>query len=107
MSDPEGPQEILAAEALGFTPRSVNLANRMYGLFRLRRYASALEVAERLFQEDDHEAWLWDWRTDPENTTILRVNAHPMLCSLRSISRRRLVIALRRTCGLLGPKYLG
>ena len=45
--------------------------------FRLRRYASALEVAERLFQEDDHEAWLWDWRKDPENTTILRVNAHP------------------------------
>jgi len=51
----DGLQEIRAAEALGFTPRSVNLANRMYGLFRLRRYASALEVAERLFQEDDHE----------------------------------------------------
>ncbi len=75
---PEGGlQEILAAEALGFTPRSVNLANRMYGLFLLRRYASALEVAERLFQEDDHQAWLWDWRKDPENTTILSVNARP------------------------------
>jgi hypothetical protein len=54
-----------------------NLANRMYGLFRLQRYASALEVAERLFAEDDHEAWLWDWRKDPENTTILMVNARP------------------------------
>jgi tetratricopeptide (TPR) repeat protein len=73
----DGLQEILAAEALGFTPRSVNLANRMYGLFLLRRYASALEVAERLFQEDDHEALLWDWRKDPENTTVLNVNARP------------------------------
>ena len=76
--DPEGGlQEIRAAEALGFTPRSVNLANRMYGLFLLRRYASALEAAERVFQEDDHSAWLWDWRKDPANTTILRVNARP------------------------------
>jgi hypothetical protein len=76
--NPEGGlQEIRAAEALGFIPRSVNLANRMYGLFLLRRYASALEVAERVFQEDDHWAWLWDWRKDPENTTILRVNARP------------------------------
>jgi hypothetical protein len=76
--NPEGGlQEIHAAEELGFTPRSVNLANRMYGLFRLQRYASALEVAERLFAEDDHEAWLWDWRKDPENTTILMVNARP------------------------------
>jgi hypothetical protein len=74
--DPErGLQEIYAADELGFTPRCVNLANRMYGLFRLRRYASALEVAERLFGEDDHEAWLWDWRKEPENTTIQCVNA--------------------------------
>jgi hypothetical protein len=70
-----GLQEIYAAEELGFTPRCVNLANRMYGLFRLQRFASALEVAERLFGEEDHEAWLWDWRKDPENTTILCVNA--------------------------------
>jgi mannose/cellobiose epimerase-like protein (N-acyl-D-glucosamine 2-epimerase family) len=79
----------------------------MYGLFRLRRYASALEVAERLFQEDDHEAWLWDWRKDPENTTILRVNAHPHAVEFALDIAQATGDSSQATCGLLGPKYLG
>jgi hypothetical protein len=74
--DPEaGIQEVHAAGELGFVHRGVTLANRMYGLFLLGRFASALEAAERLFHEEDadHGAYLWDWRKEPENTTVVRV----------------------------------
>jgi hypothetical protein len=70
-----GLQEVHAAGELGFIPRGVTLANRMYGLFLLKRFASALEAAERLFHEEDadHDAYLWDWRKGPENATVIRV----------------------------------
>jgi hypothetical protein len=70
-----GMQEVHAAGELGFVHRGVTLANRMYGLFLLGRFASALEAAERLFHEEDadHDAYLWDWRKEPENTTVVHV----------------------------------
>jgi hypothetical protein len=77
--DPEaGLQEVHAAGELGFIPRGVTLANRMYGLFRLQRFASALEAAERLFHEEDahHDAYLWDWRKGPENAKVICVTPH-------------------------------
>jgi hypothetical protein len=73
----EGLQEIHVGSELGFDRRDITLANRMYGLFRLHRFASALEAAERLFleEENDHKAYLWDWRKDADNATILNVDA--------------------------------
>jgi hypothetical protein len=59
--DPQGGlQEIHAAQELGFIHTGVTLANRMYGLFLLKRFASALEAAEKLWNEDhvDHSAYL-------------------------------------------------
>jgi hypothetical protein len=71
----DGLQEIHAASELGLGQRSITLANRMYGLFRLRRFTSALEAAESLFQEEDAplSAYLWDWRKEPENATIVKI----------------------------------
>jgi hypothetical protein len=73
----EGLQEIHVSDELGFTRRDISMANRMYGLFLLRRFSSALEVAERLYQEEENaqKAYLWDWRKEAENTTMLEVNA--------------------------------
>jgi hypothetical protein len=75
--DPQGGlREIHAAQELGFIHTGVTLANRMYGLFLLKRFASALEAAEKLWNEDhvDHSAYLWDWRKEPENTTIVQMS---------------------------------
>ena len=67
-----GLQEIHTASELGYSP-DITLANRMFGLFLLQRYASALEAAERLFQQEDshEEAYLWDWRKAPEDISII------------------------------------
>ncbi len=75
--DPEaGLQEIHAAGELGYAGMDITLANRVYGLFRLGRFASALEVAGRLFREEDvgQQAYLWDWRKGPDNATVINVN---------------------------------
>jgi hypothetical protein len=50
----------------------------MFGLFLLQRYAAALESAEELFQlEQTHEeAYLWDWRLSPEETSIIIIKPH-------------------------------
>jgi tetratricopeptide (TPR) repeat protein len=70
----EGLQEIHAASELGHSPQ-LPLANRMFGLFLLHEYNAALEAADRLFREEDRheEAYLWDWRKAPEDTSIISI----------------------------------
>jgi hypothetical protein len=74
----DGLQEIHAASELGYYRPDITLANRMYGLFLLGRYTSALEAAERLFQQEDRrdQAYLWDWRKEAENTSVILINPH-------------------------------
>jgi hypothetical protein len=66
--------EIQTASELGYSPEIV-LANRMFGLFLLQRYAAALEAAEQLFQLDQThgEVYLWDWHLSPEETSIVSI----------------------------------
>jgi tetratricopeptide (TPR) repeat protein len=70
----EGLLEVETASELGYSPE-LTLANRMFGLFLLQRYALALEAAEGLFQlEETHdEAYLWDWRKAPYDAAIISI----------------------------------
>jgi tetratricopeptide (TPR) repeat protein len=64
-------KELDAAIELGYPRPEITLANQMFGLFLLQRYAPALDAAERLFQQDRRgQATLWDWRGIPDFSLI-------------------------------------
>jgi hypothetical protein len=80
----EGVREIERASDLGYPYRDITLANRMYGLFRLGRLASALDAAERFLAEEKSgtPATLWDWRRTPDNPVTVSMDSRLYITQL-------------------------
>jgi hypothetical protein len=80
----EGVREIERASDLGYPYRDVTVANRMYGLLRMGRLASALDAADRFLAEEKSgsPAFLWDWRRAPDDPVTVRTDTRLYITQL-------------------------
>jgi hypothetical protein len=74
------------AAELGLAVDTLNASNRMHCLYRLGRFATALELAEHVFNAEGRsthsDAYLWAFDVPSDDPKLIKANTAPHMCEL-------------------------